>query len=69
MNNQQNNVGKIITSRKFLLVAMLFLLLHLFFMGFKEWAIPSDWGGLPPISLVAFSFFVVGYIINLIGRK
>ena len=24
---------------------------------------------LPPISLVAFSFFLVGYLINLFGRK
>lgn len=59
-----------ITSRSFLLIAMLFSLMHLFFMGFEGWLNPADWnGGMPPISLVAFSFFVVGYIINLFGRK
>ena len=26
-------------------------------------------GGLPPISLVAFTFFAVGYVINLFGRE
>ena len=59
-----------ITSRNVLLIAMLFTLVHLFFMGFKGWLNPSGWnGGLPPISLVAFIFFAVGYIINLFGRK
>ena len=59
-----------ITSRKFLLWAMLLSLIHLFFMGFKGWMNPSVWpGGLPPISLVAFVFFAIGYIINLFGRK
>ena len=59
-----------ITSRKFLLIAMLFSLMHLFFMGINGWMNPSGWnGGLPPISLVAFTFFAIGYIINLFGRK
>ena len=59
-----------ITSRKFLLIAMLFSLTHIFFMGFKGWMNPSDWhGGLPPISLVAFTFFALGYAVNLVGRK
>ncbi len=61
---------KFITSRNFLLTAMLFSLLHLFFMGYKGWMVPETWhGGLPPISLVAFVFFLVGYLINLLGRK
>jgi hypothetical protein len=61
---------KFITSRKFLLIAMLFAIAHIFFMGYKGWMEPSDWHrGLPPISLVAFAFCTVGYIINLIGRK
>jgi len=59
-----------ITSRKFLLIAMLFSLLHLYFMGIKGWMNPTGWnGGLPPISLVAFTFFLFGYIINFFGRK
>jgi len=59
-----------ITSRKFLLFAMLLSATHLFFMGYKGWLNPSGWhGGLPPISLVAFVFFVSGYVVNLLGRK
>ena len=61
---------KFITSRKFLLTAFLFSLVHLFFMGYEGWMNPAAWhGGLPPISLVGFAFFIVGYIINLLGRK
>ncbi len=59
-----------ITSRRFLLVAMLLGAAHLVFMGYEGWMSPSDWhGGLPPISLVAIAVFVAGYIINLLGRK
>ena len=59
-----------ITSRKFLLFAMLLGAAHLFFMGYTGWMRPEGWtGGLPPISLIGFTFFLVGYIINLLGRK
>jgi len=59
-----------ITSRRFLLWAMLLGAAHLFFMGYRGWLNPSGWhGGIPPISLVAFTFFFVGYAINLLGRK
>ncbi len=61
---------KFITSRRFLLTAMLLTLMHLFFMGYEGWVNPGSWhGGLPPISLIGFVFFVIGYIINLFGRK
>ena len=61
---------EVITSRPFLLVSMFLGGTHLFFMGYKGWLTPSEWhGGMPPISLVAFAFFLVGYGINLIGRK
>ena len=59
-----------ITSRRFLLWAMLLSLMHLFFMGYRGWINPVDWhGGLPPISLLGFVMFSVGYVINLMGRK
>jgi hypothetical protein len=61
---------KFITSRRFLLISMLFSVAHLFFMGYKGWLNPSGWqAGLPPISLLAFAFFIAGYGINLAGRK
>jgi len=59
-----------ITSRKFMLVALLFGALHLIFMGYEGWLNPDGWhGGLPPVSLVAFAIFAVMYVANLFGRK
>ena len=59
-----------ITSRPFMLFALLLGAAHLLFMGYEGWLNPGGWhGGLPPISLVAFTIFVVGYIINLLGRE
>ena len=59
-----------ITSRKFMLFALLLGAAHLFFMGYEGWLSPASWhGGLPPISLVAFAFFAVGFVINLFGRE
>jgi hypothetical protein len=49
---------------------MLLVAAHLVFMGYQGWMTPSDWhGGIPPVSLVAIAFFVVGYTANLLGRK
>ena len=59
-----------ITSRRFMLWAMILGGAHLFFMGYEGWLKPSGWhGGIPPVSLVAFAFFVVGYVVNLLGRE
>ena len=59
-----------ITSRTFLLWAMLLGAAHLVFMGYEGWLNPSGWhGGIPPVSLVAITIFVAGYIANLLGRK
>jgi hypothetical protein len=39
-------------------------------MGYQGWMTPSGWqGGLPPISMVAIALFVVGYAVNILGRK
>ncbi len=59
-----------ITSRRFMLVAMILGGAHLFFMGYEGWLTPSGWhGGIPPVSLVAFAFFIAGYVVNLLGRE
>jgi DMSO/TMAO reductase YedYZ heme-binding membrane subunit len=59
-----------ITSRTFLIWAMLLGGAHLVFMGYEGWMNPSGWhAGIPPVSLVAISFFAVGYLANLFGRK
>jgi DMSO/TMAO reductase YedYZ heme-binding membrane subunit len=61
---------RFITSRKFMLAALILGGVHVVFMGFQGWLKPSGWhGGMPPISLVAFVFFVIGYTVNLLGRK
>jgi len=70
--NQQKSREKnmIVRSRSFILLIMPFVATHLFFMGYKGWLNPEGWhGGIPPISLVAFLFFFVGYVINILGRK
>ncbi len=59
-----------ITSRRFMLFALLLGAAHLFFMGYQGWLKPAGWhGSLPPVSLVAFAFFAVGFVINLLGRE
>jgi hypothetical protein len=59
-----------ITSRGFMLFALLLGAAHLLFMGYEGWLKPAGWhGGLPPISLVAFTTFAIGYVINLFGRE
>ncbi len=61
---------QVITSRKVLLFALVLGGLHLFFMGYEGWLQPAGWhSGLPPVSLIAFTFFAVGYVINLFGRE
>ena len=61
---------KFITSRKVILMAMVFTAAHIFFMGYQGWMTPKNWlEGLPPITLIAFFIFIITYIINLIGRK
>jgi hypothetical protein len=59
-----------ITSRRVLIWAMSLGGLHLAFMGYSGWLNPQSWqAGMPPISLVAFGFFIIGYILNLLGRE
>ena len=59
-----------LTSRRFLMVAFVFGGAHLLFMGFEGWMEPAGWhGGLPPVSLVAFTVFVAAYVINWFGRE
>jgi len=61
---------RFITSRKFLIWALLLGGVHLVFMGYQGWMEPAKWqGGMPPVSLVAISIFVLGYVANLFGRK
>lgn len=68
--NKDEKIIALITSRKFLIYSMLFTGVHLFFMGYKGWGSITDWqAGLPPISLISFSVFLIGFVINVFGRK
>jgi DMSO/TMAO reductase YedYZ heme-binding membrane subunit len=61
---------RFLTSRRVLIWALLLGGVHMLFMGYSGWLDPAGWhGGLPPISLVAFAFFAVGYLLNLFGRE
>ncbi len=67
---QDEKIIKWITSRKYVVYGMLLTGIHLFFMGYTGWVTVYKWqGGLPPISLISFLTFFVGFIINLLGRK
>ncbi len=67
---EDKRIIAIITSRRFLIYAFFFTGVHLFFMGYKGWGDSSGWqGGLPPVSLISFTIFSLGFLINLIGRK
>jgi predicted ABC-type exoprotein transport system permease subunit len=58
-----------ITSRSFMLFALILGGVHVVFMGYEGWLNPTGWhGGIPPVSLVAFAVFAMGYVINLMGR-
>jgi len=60
----------VITSRRFSIVALSLGGFHLALMGYAGWFNPALWlGGLPPVSLIAFSFFAVGYTLNVFGRE
>ena len=49
-------------------LAFFFVLLHVFFMGFKGWLVPADWpGGLPPISLIAFVIIAFVLLIRILA--
>ncbi len=66
---EKNRFSKSCNSRFFILSAMLLGLVHVFFMGYQGWLTPANWhGGLPPVSLIAFVFFLCSNIINLLGR-
>ena len=68
---KENKVfGEFISSKGFIVLTYFFVGMHVFFMGYKGWLTPSDWhGGLPPISLISFVIFAMGFVINLFGRK
>ena len=61
---------RMISSKGSLMVAAFLAAGHVVVMGHSSWFQPATWaGGMPPITLVAFAIFLVGFVINVRGRS
>ncbi len=59
-----------LTSKKLILAIFLLVGCHLFFMGYTGWTTVHKWqAGMPPITLIGFVIFFIGFLLNLIGRR
>ncbi|MFK5973513.1 MAG: hypothetical protein QM485_09545 [Flavobacteriaceae bacterium] len=68
--NKNLKINARITSKKSILYILFFLGIHFFFLGYTSWTTVHLWpGGLPPISLISFLIFLLGFLINVFGRK
>jgi len=51
-------------------ISSLLPLIHLSFLGFSGWITPQKWqGGMPPITLLSFIFYLIGYLILIIKKR
>ena len=51
-------------------IIIVFIILHISFMGFNGWLTPKKWhGGMPPISLLAIAFLFLGLIIKILNNN
>lgn len=67
---EDRSFDRFITSQKFLQFALLLGAAHLLILGYEDWLNPGGWqGGLPPISLLAFLVFFLGFSFNLLGKE
>ena len=67
---EDRRFDRFITSQNFLQFALLLGIAHFLMLDYEDWLRPGDWqGGLPPISLVAFLVFILGFSFNLLGRE
>jgi len=65
-----NGFQKMVMSPAFGITALTLSALHVGIMGFEGWLTPREWpGGMPSISLVSVSVFVVGLIVFLTGQE
>ena len=68
--NKDYKIIAMITSKKSILYILFFLGVHLFFLGYTGWTTVHLWQGrLPPISLISFLIFLLGFLVNVFGRK
>ncbi len=60
----------IFQTRGIMILSMLLTLIHLFFLGYNGWTTPQKWqGGMPPITLLSFVIYSIGYVISLIDKR
>ena len=65
-----NGFQKMVMSPFFGIVALTLSALHVTIMGFEGWLTPREWhGGMPSITLVSVSIFVIGLIVFLVGQE
>ncbi len=65
-----NSFQKMVMSPAFGITALTLSALHLAIMGFEGWLTPRKWnGGMPSITLVSVSVFVIGLIVFLVGQE
>ena len=66
---EENGFQKMVMSPAFGITALTFSALHVTIMGFEGWLTPREWpGGMPSITLVSVSVFVIGIIVFLAGQ-
>jgi DMSO/TMAO reductase YedYZ heme-binding membrane subunit len=65
-----NAFQKMVMSPSFGVTALTLSALHIAIMGFEGWMTPLEWpGGMPSISLVSLSAFLVGIVTFLAGQS
>jgi len=65
-----NGFQKLVMSPAFGIFALTLSALHVAIMGFEGWLTPREWqGGMPSITLVSVSVFVIGLIVFAVGQK
>ncbi len=65
-----NGFQKMVMSPAFGITALTLSALHVAIMGFEGWLTPREWpGGMPSITLVSVSIFVIGIIVFLAGQE
>jgi DMSO/TMAO reductase YedYZ heme-binding membrane subunit len=65
-----NGFQKMVMSPAFGITALTLSALHVAIMGFEGWLTPREWhGGMPSISLVSLSVFLIGIIVFLARQE
>jgi len=65
-----NGFHKVIRSPVFGITALTLSALHIAVLGFEGWLTPGEWhGGMPSVSMVSVSVFLIGFIVFTLGQS